>query len=292
MSAQQGHAEAVLLLLSFAASANAAAHGGALPATSAAAQQHEAALRALLDAGADPSLRGSHGQTALEYEGSAGRGCGPVAKLLQSRMGVSPDSFVADSQDSPSARVGTLVPARTVQVLIDPGSTHAGAGSYIVDGALPEEFLIQVEELWRSLPIADKKQAGSDRIIHRSYFCDSEGWLGAAVRHALRGTQCCEVHDCIRFLHYFEPGGQLPPHTDLSKTNAAGQRSTHTLLIYLATCSVGGETVLLESLGPGARVFATVQPRRGRMLIFPHDCPHKAEPVVEVPKVVVRGEAH
>ena len=165
--------------------------------------------------------------------------------------------------------------------------------SFMVDNALPEELLCRIESLWRSLPVAEKKgTSGSDHIIHRSYFCDAEGWIQEAVAAALSGTECLGALDCIRFLHYFTPGGMLPPHLDLSKTSASGIRSTHTLLVYLADCTQGGETVLLESLEPGSRELAAVRPRRGRMLIFPHNCPHKAEPVVEVPKVVLRGESY
>jgi hypothetical protein len=165
----------------------------------------------------------------------------------------------------------------------------------MVDNAFPDELLDRIERLWRSLPVAEKKgSSGSDSIINRSYFCDAEGWIQEAVAAAFAGTETGRkgALDCVRFLHYFKPGGMLPPHVDLSKTSAGGIKSTHTLLIYLADCTEGGETVLLDSLELGAPKLAAVRPRRGRMLVFPHNCPHKAEPVVEVPKVVLRGEAY
>ena len=37
-------------------------------------------------------------------------------------------------------------------------------------------------------------------------------------------------------------------------------------------------------------VIASVAPKRGRLLIFPHACPHAGLAVVDVPKIVVRGE--
>jgi hypothetical protein len=37
-------------------------------------------------------------------------------------------------------------------------------------------------------------------------------------------------------------------------------------------------------------VIAAVAPKRGRVLIFPHACPHDGATVVEVPKLLLRGE--
>jgi hypothetical protein len=169
---------------------------------------------------------------------------------------------------------------------------HPGASSFCVDGAFSEEWLAEVRALWGQLPVAEKRHnSGSDDIIHRSYFCDSEGWVCAGVEAALTGTPCSTAHPTLRFLHYYKPGGYLPPHLDLPKTDTAGRRSTHTLLVYLEGCSEGGETVLMDALNAPSSSQA-VAPLRGRMLIFPHDCPHKAEPVVQVPKLVLRGEVH
>ena len=74
--------------------------------------------------------------------------------------------------------------------------------------------------------------------------------------------------------------------------------STHTFILYLATCASGGETALLaDGRAPtgaegaaGAKALADVRPVRGRLLVFPHDCPHAGRPVVDAPKLVVRGE--
>ncbi|CAE7223219.1 rpoC2 [Symbiodinium sp. CCMP2592] len=94
----------------------------------------------------------------------------------------------------------------------------------------------------------------------------------------------------MRFLHYARAGGSLPPHTDLSRRDwRTGQRTSHTFILYLEGGAEegGGETVLLESLSGGP--LAEVSPVRGRLLIFPHDCAHKAMPVVH-PKLLLRGE--
>lgn len=103
-----------------------------------------------------------------------------------------------------------------------------------------------------------------------------------------------------------------------------GRPSTHTFMVHLADCQQGGETVLLRRLGAvtavrgsmepgraepdgaatdatsaasggcdggfGSGVLAAVSPVRGRLLIFPHLCPHAGLPVVDAPKVFLRGE--
>lgn len=39
-----------------------------------------------------------------------------------------------------------------------------------------------------------------------------------------------------------------------------------------------------------AAALADVKPVRGRLLVFPHDCPHAGRPVIFAPKLVLRGE--
>lgn len=125
----------------------------------------------------------------------------------------------------------------------------------------------------------------------------------------------------LRFLHYPHAGGALPPHIDLARAHPTlpGLRSTHTFLLYLSDCDKGGETALLDRLpaptnnNPGAAVaagattaaptallcgddpantLAAVAPKRGRLLFFPHSCPHEGRAVVDAPKVCLRGELH
>lgn len=107
---------------------------------------------------------------------------------------------------------------------------------------------------------------------------------------------------------------------DLARTDNSGVKSTHTLLVYLTTCEHGGETALLRELptrknkmkgkecahrqdaaesGPYVphepqcedfNILEAVKPVRGRILIFPHLCPHEGREVVSVPKVCIRSE--
>jgi tRNA dimethylallyltransferase len=111
-----------------------------------------------------------------------------------------------------------------------------------------------------------------------------------------------------RFLEYTKENSGLPPHSDGSKIcDETKQRSTHTLLLYLTDCSRGGETELLRKVvnnNPDTRmadgqhmqededgnlIYGT-QPRRGRILLFPHAAPHAGAAVVSVPKICLRTE--
>ena len=176
-----------------------------------------------------------------------------------------------------------------------------------------------------------------DTCAERSHFCDVEGWARGAVLAAARraGMPARGVHLQMRVLHYPLPGGVMAPHVDLSKPvdpedarwrvgaeaeaivepgrRAAGRddsssdergsnrpraATTHTFLLYLRSCAVGGETALLRRVkvppgvegAKGAEALADVAPVRGRLLVFPHDCPHAGRPVVDAPKLVLRGE--
>jgi hypothetical protein len=39
-------------------------------------------------------------------------------------------------------------------------------------------------------------------------------------------------------------------------------------------------------------VMSECAPVRGRLFIFPHECPHAGRPVVDVPKLLLRGECY
>lgn len=117
----------------------------------------------------------------------------------------------------------------------------------------------------------------------------------------------------------------MQPHVDLSKQldeydPRCHAKSTHTFMVHLADCKQGGETVFLThlnalrscqlhreardlSLEPEPElqveeqdgeqdcpVLAAALPRRGRLVVFPHECPHAGMAVLDVPKKFLRGE--
>eukprot|EP00913_Durusdinium_trenchii_P029900 g28017.t1 len=140
----------------------------------------------------------------------------------------------------------------------------------------------------------------------RCYFDDVSGWLTGALDRAISVAALPDASSAVsrvRFLIYPEPGGCLPAHVDLPRTDKKGLRTTYTFLLYLSDCSSGGETTFLEALEsdrelaasggvmPGERrTLARVSPRRNRLLLMPHACPHLAAPIIHAPKVLVRGE--
>ena len=174
-----------------------------------------------------------------------------------------------------------------------------------------------------------KKKKNAAPCSDRSYYCDAEGSLrkligNAIVRSGLissaiaaetiddthplsmsldiqPGTSLVRVFPHMRFLHYTSSGTVLAPHIDLCRVNPFSRpsdkqkpehRSTHTFILYLTDCETGGETSLLEEVTAdgSARTLAKVSPRKGRLLIFPHQTPHEGMEVVDVPKILLRGE--
>jgi hypothetical protein len=174
---------------------------------------------------------------------------------------------------------------------------HAGCGSCALDNAFAPEFLNAVEALFGRLAL-EPRCHDSAGLNDRAYVCDVEGWLAAGLAAAVgRFGGAARVQGVamaqMRFLLYQEVGGGLPPHVDLARTDELGRRSTHTFIFYLTGCASGGETQLLaEHSRPDAAVVASVTPVRGRLLLFPHMCPHLARPVTAegLPKLLLRGE--
>lgn len=106
-----------------------------------------------------------------------------------------------------------------------------------------------------------------------------------------------------RLRRYRGVGDSLAEHEDLAKRDpeaphgAQACMSTHTLIVYLSggggAGEDGGETVLLQRFTPPGgtpQALSECRPVRGRILLFPHACPHLARPVLAPPKVILRGE--
>jgi len=210
----------------------------------------------------------------------------------------------------------TRSPSPLLTILIPNKSDHIGSGACFVDYILPESTLSTLDEVWRSIPVASanteskkKKLNSNNPCSLRSYFCDSEDAICSILsKNTLRAFQACDAgaygnsikqvafFSHMRFLNYNQAGGELAPHIDLTRVDSmVGKRSTHTFLLYMKDCELGGETALLKSLTPSGRlgnyeVLAEVEPRRGRLLLFPHACPHRGMQVVTTPKVLIRGE--
>jgi hypothetical protein len=273
---------------------------GSTPSSAAEARGHEAAL-----AVANEYL--PKGATTSAPSTSRTAGLHPAAMLVDSSLPVPPEfrSLIGASEH----------PA------------HPGCGSGYVDNGLSSSWLRRLQDVWTKLPthVADTTGGNTSSKSYtmtcatRSLFCDTEGWVEAELaplaeqllnHTAATGMRLVElkVLPRMRFLSYESKGGNMQPHVDLAKRDPANglRLSTHTFMVHLATCKTGGETVMLSKLTgavaaldasgacKGAQlpegVLAAVSPVRGRLLVFPHLCPHAGLAVSSVPKLFLRGE--
>eukprot|EP00978_Attheya_sp_CCMP212_P027743 scaffold93622_cov49-Attheya_sp.AAC.2 len=272
-------------------------------------------VRLLLHFGADPQIV-AHGNMTMPNVAIA-NGHLEVFKLLSEANSQSGSTDILRptlqqrlEQDHDERPNGTVCPPNA-HTLIPRSMDHPGAGACYIDYTLSESVINQLIEIWKSLPVEEsdaKKQSKGKLCSVRSYFCDAEGYLCHLLSKAIVASNCSACYEKeeepslkreavvfphMRILHYMHPGSVLAPHVDLSRVDGVtGDRSTHTLILYLYDCDQGGETALLQQVsGTGRDVsLATVQPRRGRLLLFPHSCPHEGLLVESVPKVLVRGE--
>jgi 2OG-Fe(II) oxygenase superfamily/Ankyrin repeats (many copies) len=249
------------------------AHGGVTLVGAAEANGHDAVVRALLEfLGTDRAHDAGGEENALSN---------PIVPLVSLRH---------DVDASPSW-------APTFTVLIDREVDHAGAGSYLIDDCLSARSLEILKSLWAALPDATDTKKKDVPCSTRRYFCDAEGHIQEALVSAMKSffgdDDDCQVLPHMRFLCYSEPKTALASHVDLPRTDMrSGLRSTHTMLLYLTDCDEGGATCLLGSLhASDPTVLARIRPRRARLFLFPHECPHEGEAVVDVPKLLLRGEA-
>ena len=301
LAAANGHASLLRKLLSLGHAVDAPSHGGATPASAAAARGHGEALDVLCQAGAAMETAGPAGLTPLQYV--MRRAMAEGAGLLQFAARSSADRAPPQTVLPPPLPLPLPLPGARLVRLINPIAKHAGAGACCIDGGVPEAVLSRLDALFAALPVAARVKC-SQGLSDRSYYNDAEGWVVDALRAAVHsvsgsvggsgGSAPCEGEAMtqMRFLRYAEAGGGLPPHVDLSRTRRDGRTSRCTFILYLTDCAHGGETVLLERLAQPSHVHAAVTPARGRLLIFPHLCPHLAREVVAegLPKLLLRGE--
>lgn len=94
---------------------------------------------------------------------------------------------VADSWSLYRPPQESEMPSGSVRILIDPHEAHPGAGSFIADGFLSDNFLAALRNLHQMLPEAIPTKLSCSR---RSYYCDATRWvrreLGCALRSIAR----------------------------------------------------------------------------------------------------------
>ena len=174
------------------------------------------------------------------------------------------------------------------------GVKTAQGPAWIMDNLLTDEILCSIDQFRLSLALDSKRPT-----VDRRFFADDEKrTIAAILENAIKqGTEqniIVHVFRYQRFLEYTREGIGLDAHTDGTKIcDDTECVSTHTMLLYLADCAVGGETLLLKQcaeLEQKGNVIHATKPRRGRILLFPHSTPHAGAPVVNVPKICLRAE--
>ena len=286
-------------------------------------------VKCCLDAGIDLSLKNEYGQTALfiatwrgdeelvrlllHYGGDpcilahGGISCIQVARSKK-YYEITAHLENAGDRETQSEAMEWLLPwdsslskgettSPRLQNLIDWSSEHPGAGSFLLDDTMESHFIDSLIALWKAVPVAEECRQKKGLCSIRSYFCDAVGTVSAYLQSCLSNAfdelSGILVFPHMRFLCYSHKGTELAPHVDLRRIHQfTGERSTHSFLLYLTTCEQGGETALLGDVaGEGSGVIlARAKPKRGRLLLFPHCCPHSGLAVVDTPKLLIRGE--
>lgn len=118
--------------------------------------------------------------------------------------------------------------------------------------------------LLRSLSEATKRAVGDENVPPAT----NRGKSGIAVEEEVLATKRSSV------------GG--------NKSEAALSVASNNGAVLVATSAAAGEVEACHRYGDD--VLASVPPRRGRLLVFPHVCPHAGLRVGVVPKMFLRGE--
>ena len=240
-----------------------------------------------------------------------------VLPLLLRSLATPSDGEAACSSSSSSS--GSNIRTRLLDVLspVEVRVVHCWAPSggrcFVIDGGISASILNRIDASLEMCSAASARAEAEAPARHtdpgRLFFCDELGCAGAAIAAALEIARAsllragdeeaaaelpCGALPYMRFLVYTEAGQSLRPHTDAAKwglTRTAG-KSTHTFILFLNDCEKGGSTLFVESTKAAAAAtpLAFVAPRRGRLLLFPHACPHAGETTVTVPKLLLRGE--
>lgn len=267
--AWRGYTEIVKLLLDFGADVNVVANGGCLIGTVCKIHNHIDLLR-LFDNVENMKSEADHDGQHF-----------PV-QTLRNVMKLA--NFASEM------KLSTLIPT---------SSNHPGAGSYTLDNVLSSSQVDCLLELCNHLPLDDTQKKKSALCSDRTYYCDSEAHFCSLLETIIRTVALASPSDTViafpymRFLIYNQTGTSLAPHVDLCRVDSvSGRRSTHTFIIYLTSNDDSGETSLLGDVSGEGRyqILARVTPMRGRLLLFPHATPHEGNEVVDVPKIILRGE--
>jgi predicted 2-oxoglutarate/Fe(II)-dependent dioxygenase YbiX len=134
----------------------------------------------------------------------------------------------------------------------------------------------------------------NDRVKFEDTALADDIWqrLKVFIPKELNGWTATRMNE--RFAVYrYTPGQRFHRHQDGTITTDAGEESRFTVLIYLNSDCVGGETIFSEPDRSGSRIRFIeniVKPEPGMALLFQHELWHEGAEVLEGVKYVLRTD--
>lgn len=260
-------------------------------------KNYRGVAEALLHYGADPHLTAHDGSSPYQIAVILGHDSLRQLLLEQGVVDPSLDETKNPNETFPPTLDHLPLSSNNISLstLVPLSMDHPGAGSYTIDNGISDDQIDYLIELHRQIPVDLTQKPKAGLCSERSYVCDASGRIQKALTEAIihSGLEYTTIRffPHMRFLHYSIAGTTLNPHVDICRVDPdSGMRSTHTFILYLYDCQEGGETCLLDQLSGPSKVLACVSPRRGRLLLFPHNCPHEGRQVQSLPKLLLRGE--
>ena len=164
-----------------------------------------------------------------------------------------------------------------------PGVAH-------VERAFDESFCAMLDDARDAAPVS---LTSGMMLANRRFVRD--GALARAVADAMPRALGVEwVSADMRFIDYDGgSGGFIRSHVDgVGVCPERGETTNASMLLYLTTTPEddGGTTDFLESVEDEDSVVYSVRPRRGAVVVFPHDAAHVGRCVGRAGKIVLRGD--
>ena len=155
----------------------------------------------------------------------------------------------------------------------------------MVKGTLRIGDLLSISECQELIHSAEIQGLSRARLESEGRMNDEAFIEQAALADAIKSRlkdRCpiVEVDDLFEIYRY-GVGDEIRTHTDRGRTIRNGLKSNATLLIYLSESYSGGCTVFTAT-------NTAIVPVRGTAILFLHNLPHRAQPVISGTKYVAR----
>eukprot|EP00802_Teleaulax_amphioxeia_P024890 Tamp_25655.p1 GENE.Tamp_25655~~Tamp_25655.p1 ORF type:complete len:283 (+),score=57.42 Tamp_25655:115-849(+) len=156
---------------------------------------------------------------------------------------------------------------------------------YYLHGLFEESFMDLLGALAEELP----GDTASNNMAATRRFFESERLGEALLARLPKALGYSRVMPAMRFIEY-DIGGYIRPHKDgIMFDKVTSRQTTTSFLLYMRDTPTGGTTDFLDDVTDG-NVLYSVAPRRGSILVFPHDTPHEGAGVGGDRKVLLRGD--